>query len=301
MKKKSLPLIFFAMLFAFSPSHAQVSGQVEYKSLGLRFTIPATWTGRETEEGLLLGSTAEAGLMVVMPHESPSFEQLKQEADLGFTDDGIQLRRSGEYKQEGARAIGAEFSGNVQGESAKAYVIAVLNPKGGGITVMVVTSPSVYSEQLASRARSLAGSVEFFEPEVSAAVQKWKTLLSDTKLTYLNSSYSQGSGSGGYSTYGGHSAETTLSLCSAGHYKYKGKSSSSIDTGGAFGNSSSKDQDAGTWDVVNNAEGYCVLLLTSHNGSVDRYDLAYRDQDVYLNGTRYYHTGPKNGYTVDCP
>ncbi len=303
MKKKSLSLIFLAMLFAFSPAFAQVTGQVEYKALGLKFTIPPTWVGQETEEGMLLGSNTEAGLLVVLPHEYTSFEQIKQGAEEGLIDEGIELRRSGEFKQEGARAIGAEFSGKVQGESAKAYVIAVLNPKGGGITVMALTTTAIYSEQLVSRGRSLAGSVVFFEPEVSSAIQEWKTFLSDVRLSYIKSSYSSGPSYGGYSTYSGHSDQTVISLCAAGYYKLSSKSSVSIDSGGAFGSSHGGNQGAGSWDVVGDAQGNPILQLKAHDGSLSQYSLEYKDGKTYLNGSRYFRTlpGDSNGFVPDCP
>lgn len=286
------------MLLLLNPVSAQVTGLVEYKALGLKFTIPSNWVGQETEEGMLLGSNTEAGLLVVLPHEYTSFEQIKQGADEGLVDEGIQLRRSGAFRQEGSRGLGAEFSGMVQGESAKAYVIAVLNPKGGGITVMALTTTAIYSEQLVSRARSLAGSVVFFEPEVSSAIQEWKTFLSNVRLAYISSYSSSGGGS-----YGGYSDETVISLCGAGYYKFSSKSSMSIDTGGAFGSSHGSDQGAGSWNVVSDAQGNPLLVLKGHDGTNYQYKLSYEDNKTYLNGRRYFRTlpGDQNGYGPDCP
>lgn len=304
MKNMPTPLLLLALFFLLTPTRAQLSGPMEYKSLGIRFTIPTGWVGQETEEGMVMGSNTEAGLILLLQHTYNSLEQIKQEADQGIIEEGIQLRRSGEYRAEGSKGIGAEFSGIIQGENAKAYVIAVLNPSGGGVSVMAMTTAAVYSEQLVSRAQSLASSVAFFEPVISAEIKEWKAFLSDVRLTYMDSYSSSGiSDYEGYSSYGGYSTETVISLCKAGYFSLSSQSSTSVDTGGAFANSNGSNQGAGTWKVIGDAQGKPLLQLNGHDGTTYEYKLSYEDGKTYLNGSRYFRTlpGDPNGYAPDCP
>jgi hypothetical protein len=108
----------------------------------------------------------------------------------------------------------------------------------------------------------------------------------------MESYYSSGPtvGDGEYATGGGYSNKEVIDLCAAGYFTKNSRSSVSVDTGGAFGNSSGGGAGAGTWKVVANAAGEPVLKLIYHSGESEEYVLSYQDGKTYLNGYRYYRT-----------
>ncbi len=295
-------LVLFAICILIQSANAQLSGPVDYPYLGVKFSIPQNWVGQESEEGILMGSNNEAGLMIMMPHTFQSIDQIKQEAELGITDEGLSLRRSGEFQAEGNNGIGAEFSGTVQGEAAKAYLISLLNPNGGGVTMMAMTTTSVYSPQLVGRVRELSQSVVFSQPKQSDEVAEWKAYFSNKRLTYMNT-YSSTDYNGGYS---GYSDKKIMHLCGEGYFKSSSSSNSSFDTGGGaggFGYTHGQGKGAGTWKIVPNSQGKAILELTFYEGNVVEYQLEFTDDKTYLNGTRYFVTGADSGadYAPDCP
>lgn len=275
---------------------AQVRGEVAYDHLGLRFTIPPAWLGQETENGMVLGSETEPGLMLMLPHDYTALDQLRAEGDSGVVEDGVALKRSGDYRPEGDAGIGAEFSGQLQGQPARAYVIGLLNPRGGGITIMAITSEEAWSPAMVVRARELARSVAFSEPEATSDIAEWDEFFRDKRLTYMNSYSSTDYGGGG----GGYSDTRVIHLCSGGYFKTRNSSSTHF---GNYGATGSQAAGAGKWRIVPGAAGSAVLRLQSHSGEAADFQLDYRDNKTYLNGNRYFVTDGTHGadYAADCP
>ncbi len=280
----------FIMLAAASLK-AQLTGTVDFEYAGVSFTIPSGWQGQETEGGVLLGSNTEAGFILLMQHQASSIDQLKQEADQGLYDEDVALTRSGEYETIGPAGIGAEFSGTIQYERAKAYVIGLINPHGAGLTILSATSAQQYGPRYRELALSVAKSVRFYQPKQSEAANDWKSLLADTRLTYMNT-YNSSS----YDSYGGYSDKEEIDLCSQGYFKFNSSSTMSFDVPGGFGYSGDKGQGAGTWEVTSDAAGNPVLKLTFHNGQVKEYTLEMRDGKTFLNGYRYFRVGVGDPY-----
>ncbi|MGK7394417.1 MAG: hypothetical protein ACNS62_07580 [Candidatus Cyclobacteriaceae bacterium M3_2C_046] len=298
--------LFTGLILTFSINlnlNAQNTGKVDYKYLGISFQIPDGWIGQEAGEGYLVGSNTVSGFAYIIPHQEKSLEALKQQAQQGIQDNnGTALRLAGELKTSGSNAIAAEFSGTLEWQPVKAYLIGMVNPHGQGITIMAAASPADYNQAHQDLAQQLAGSMSFYQPEQSQAVAEWRQTLNNAKLTYMDSYYSSGSSYGGYSTGGGYSDKVEIHLCSQGFFKYVSSSSMSIDTGGAFGNSSGSNQGDGTWEVAGNAGGEAVLQLKFMNGEVHEYTLTYENKGTYLNGKRYYRTYASEGadYAPDC-
>lgn len=155
---------------------------------------------------------------------------------------------------------------------------------------MAAATPEQFTGTHKQLAVQLANSIHFYKPETPSVVEEWKQTLQNSRLTYMDS-YSSNSGSyGGYSTGGGYSSEIQIHLCGQGYFKYKSSSSTSIDTGGAFGSSSDSGRGNGTWEVVANAQGSATLRLNFNNGEVYEYTLDYQDKKTLLNGKRYFRT-----------
>ncbi len=263
---------------------AQVTGKIDNKEVGLSFVIPVGWVAQESGEAVILSSQTESGFMLMIEHTSTSIEQIKTDGDVGVSEEGFQLQRSGEYESIGTNGVGAEFTGAIQGEAAKGYVVGLLNPYGSGLTILSMAESSTYSKKYKDLAITFAKSVKFSKPVVPPIANEWKTALKDTKLTYL-SSYNSGGGSGGMS------AREEIHLCAAGYFKYSSDSSVSMNVDGASGSSSGKNDGAGKWEITGDGSGGVALKLTFENGEVKTYRLSAEGTKTFLNGKRYFKTG----------
>lgn len=277
-------LTFLAGLLFVSDTLAQQTGEVNYPSLGIRFTIPAGWKGAESGEVYVMGSDTQPGLIFLMTHEENQLDKLKAQAEAGLIDDGVSLQKSGALEEVGKEGIGAEFSGSIRGTAARAYVAAVINPFGTGVTVLAATDVPNYSDAYRKLAREVAMSLQFSQPVEPPVTQEWRNTLQGAKLTYLDS-YSSSS----YSSYGGYSSREEILLCGDRFSFYK-SSSMSIDTGGAYASSGGNSANTGRWEVTTSGAGVPVLRLQFDNGSVSEYELDYRDKKTYLNDYRYFRT-----------
>ena len=295
---KSNILVTLLLLVCVTTIMAQVSGKIDNKYAGISFTIPEGWFGQVSENVLVLGSNTEAGLMLVMEHDYTSEQQLKQEADKGINEEGFYLSRTSAYEKIGTNGVGAEFAGSVQGSSAKAYLVSLINSYGTGLTIMAMTTTEMYSSRYKELALGFAKSIIFSKPVIPPIVNEWQEGLKNTKLTY-RSSYN----SGGYGdSYGGMSEREEIHLCAAGYFKYSSSSSLTIDTGGASGYSAGKDGGAGKWEVTGDGSGGAALKLRFDNGNIRTYTLSFEDGKTFLNGKRYFRTGVQDDpqYRPDC-
>jgi hypothetical protein len=298
-------LLSLSLAIAVTPgAYGQTKGTVDYKYLGIRFVIPDGWVGQETQAGYLIGSHTEPGIGLVTTHQYKTIEQLGQQAQQGIYDqNGTALTVTGQLEAVGNNGIGGEFQGTLEGQPVKAYILALVNPHGDGVTIMSATSPHLYAPTHKNLALQLAKSLEFYKAETPPVVDEWREALKNCRLTYMDSYYSGGGvGVGGYSTGGGYSSKEEIHLCAQGFFKYNSSSNISIDTGGAFGSSGGRGQGAGNWEVVGNSQGGATLRLNFHNGEVYEYVLDYRDKRTLLNGKRYFRTYANEGpeYAPDC-
>lgn len=284
----------------------QTKGKVEYDHLGISFVIPEGWVGQEMEAGYLIGSDSEAGFAFLTTHQYNTVQQLRQQAQQGIFDQaGTQLMLAGNIEDFGSSGIGAEFSGTLEGQAARAYILGLINEHGDGVTIMSAASPDLYSQKHKNLALNLAESIKFSKPVTPPVVKEWEQTLQNAKLTYMNSYYSSGGGVdiGGtvYSSGGGYSDQVEIHLCAQGFFKYKSSSSTTIDNGG-FGSSFGSGKGNGTWEVVANAQRGATLRLNFYNGEIYEYVLAYEDKKTLLNGKRYYRTYASSGpdYAPDC-
>ncbi len=280
-------------------SIGQSTGPVEYKYLGIRFTIPDGWVGQENQIGYIVGSHTEPGFALLTTNPSRTMDQLHQQAQQGIHDqNGTMLTLVSQLENLGQNGIGGEFQGTLEGQPVKAFIAGILNPHGDGVTIMAAASTREYSPIHKSLALSLTESIVFFEAETSPIVNEWKQALRNAKLTFMDSHYSGGGGVNVdgtvYSTGGGYNSKVEIHLCDQGYFKYKSSSSVTVDQG-AFGSTSDSGQGAGTWSVIGNAQGGAVLRLSFHNGDMKEYTLDYQNNQTLLNGKRYYRTYASEG------
>jgi len=283
--------------------NAQSTGKVEYKYLGISFTIPEGWVGQEVKGGYLIGHNSEPGFAFLSTAQANSLNEIRMQAQQGIVEaGGTNLQLQGQLESISANSLGGDFTGTLENTSVKAFLIGVINTQGSSVLVMAAATPELYSSIHKDLAVQLAKSLVFSKAEVPPVAAQWQEKFTNAKLTYMDSYYSSGSSYGGYSTGGGYSMKREIHLCAQGYFKYTGSSSTSIDTGGAFGSSSGSTAGDGNWEIVGNQNGEAVLRLNYHNGDVYEYTLAYQDNKTLLNGERYYVTYASSGedYAPDC-
>lgn len=289
--KKEITVLIYTIVFGVV--QAQQTGTVDYKYLGVKFTIPDGWAGQEIEEGFVMGSNTIPGFMFLTTHEQKTLESIKQETKAGLLDNnGTNLSIQGEFQNIGNNGVGARFNGTFEGQAISAYIIGILNPHGPGVTIISGTTPEKFSDTYINLAKQFAASINFYQPEKSPVLDRWKEKFNNARLTYMDSYYSSGTSNGGYSTGGGYSSKTEIDLCAKGYFNFGSNSDMSFDTGGGFGSSNSNDAGQGSWEIVQSNNGNAVLRLNYRNGKVSEYELTYNEKDnkTYLNGYRYYVT-----------
>lgn len=290
--------ILITILSSFYFTNAQLQGQVNYDELGISFTIPDGWQGQEGEDMIVLGSNTIAGLVIITTHTSNKNE-LIQEAKAGIVDqNGTNMQLEESIETLTNNAVAGMFTGTMEYQQAKAYVIGMVNPNEGGIgvTIMSVSTAEAFSQANKDVATELYQSFKFKKIDKSSELAEWKEWLSNVRLTYMDSYYSPSSTDGGVG--GGYSNEERIDLCSAGYFLFNSNNEMTISGDNVSGYNSGGNSGNGTWKIV--ARGnQLVLLLKYHTGQESSYNLEYKDEKLYLNGYRYYRT-TEGEYAPNC-
>ena len=282
-------------LFTF-PAVAQqaLQGEVNYENLGIRFNIPQGWQGQEVEQGVLLVSQTHAGLILITTNTAKSLEEIRQQGttmvDFG---EGSQFSPKGALQPVGSNGLAGPFEGSFEYQPARAFIGGLFNAQGMGLSVIAVTSPEAYGAIHESSVLSLMKSVVFSKAKESNALQEWRDYISNARLTYMDSYYSGGDISGGYST------EIAIDICARGFFRYSGKDEMTVGGAGSSGWSQSGSEGNGTWQVMQAADGSAVLVLKFYSGEEYNYTLSYEDSKTYLNGQRYFVTR-EGEYAPNC-
>lgn len=280
-----------------SQMQAQQSGNVSYPELGIEFTIPQGWVGQLNGEAYFIGHQSTPGFIMLTTHEAKSVEEMRQNASQGMVDqtNGVNLQLSGQLENVGSQGVGAEFSGSLGGQQARAYMVGMINPYGAGVLVMSAVSQQQWSDQYKQLALQVANSLRFTQATQPPVVNEWKEKLGNTRLTYMDSYTSLDYSDANITTGGGYSSEVVIDLCTQGYFNYKSSSNISV-TGGAnttySGSASSHSQNKGngTWELRADPSGNVYLILNFYGGEVYEYALTYPDNELHLNGKRYFHT-----------
>ena len=295
---KYLLLIITSLLICMPDLQAQITGEVNYEQAGIAFTIPDGWFGQEAENLMVLGNNSLPGFMIITSH-AYSMDEIRDEMKKGYSEgNGTQLQLSSPLENINEQLIGGEYTGTIEGNAAKAYVIASVNPHdGAGLTIMAATLSNLYSSEYETVAKKLASTIKYTKIDRSTELEEWKTFLSDVRLTYMNSYYSSGYVDGDASV--GYSSETKIDLCSAGYFNFNSNSNLTVSGDGVSGIDDDGSRGAGSWSIKIGASGQPTLTLNFRDGSRNEYRLEYTDSKVYLNGTRYFRT-TEGEYAPNC-
>ncbi len=121
----------------------------------------------------MLGHDQIAGLILVIAHQASSLQEVAGEMQKGMSEEGIQLSPAGQVSQRGNNVLTGEYSGNVQGEQARARGFGTLSPYGGGAYVIAVSTPEKYGSDLQSAAEALVSSLRYVPVDVTALAQNF--------------------------------------------------------------------------------------------------------------------------------
>ena len=278
-------------LLLMSSASAQ-TGRIDYPYLGIQFTVPDGWQGAQQDDVFLMTSQSQPGVLAIFLNPATSRDQLKQVADQGIYDESTQLSRSSDFVRIGDAGLGAEFSGFMEFQSAKGFLVGVINPFGHSLTIAAVTSSDSYSSLQRELATQLTESVAFALPKESEKTKEWRDWLRGKRLTHMYSNYSSGSNyydaSGQtYGSYTSVSSTTRIELCSDQSFSFQASSQSSFDSVGGFGSGSSSDGGSGRWRIDTLGDGESLLTLTFNNGDTSEYELHHTEGKTYLGERRY--------------
>ena len=269
----------------------QATGRIDYKQLGLSFEVPEGWSGQEAEMGYLMASNTIPGILLLLPHDQAySLAQIKEQAQAGLNEaNGTNLQLAGPLANLGKGVIGGEFTGTLEWQPAKAFIIGMHNPYGLGMTIIAITTTEQYNTNYAGYAKAVKNSIQFSKPESKEDIGEWKDFMKNVKLTFMESYSSSSAGVDGM-TGGGYSMRKEIDLCGKGYFIYYGSSNISTGSDNSSLYSNDKTNGNGSWDVVVGLDGNPTLVLTFNNGETASFSLSYQDAKLYLNGTRYFRT-----------
>ena len=292
--------ICFCLLFFLSTStlFPQKVTKTKHDALGITFIVPDDWVGQQTALGFLITSTKTPGFILIFSNDIKDMNTMKSEALKGIVNNnGTSLQLTGNLEFLQKNGYAGKYTGTLEWQQTYSFIAGIINPYGNSITVLCATKPNLYSDEHRKITLQIVNSMQFIKPNRELSTididNEWKTILNDSRLTYMST----------YSTYGGgSSSKRIIDLCSKGYFNFTSSYSMALDTGGAFGSSSDANKGTGTWKVIKNTFGKPILQLTFYNGEVYEYVLTTdKDDKTFLDGERYFRTYKGAGkYSPDC-
>lgn len=270
---------FLLLLLLPAAAMSQSGPTIDAKSYGYSFKGPAGWIHQDLQNGShFFGSNTIAGLVAVYPHAYDSKEEVKAYVQAnGIEEEGMLLTPVGQIENFSTNGLIGTFTGWAEGGAIKAAMVSLFSPHGGGVSIIVLTSPEKFDASYLALAKSVAKSVSLVRPVESQLAQQWRQGLSNKKLTY-------------YNTTSNSTEKRTLILYENGRFVYGDQSSySSSDYSSDF-SSASQGEDGGQWKIL--GDGQAVQLqITYNDGSISQYSLQMKEgtaSQVLIDGSRYF-------------
>ncbi len=282
-----LPLIAFMMAsstaFAveISPGSSYTGPTtLEVPGLDIQFRLPAGFTGRATEEGMLIGHKTRPDLILGTVRSQASVGAIKTElAGPIPLDEGAVLQLKGQVRTKGNRIIA-----NYVGNGLAGYAVVRRSAKGEAIGFIAATKPKHLSG-MKRGVEAMAKSVRFVASKQSAY---WRDFIRNKMWVYMN-------------TGGGASTRTRITLCSNGRFSYYGGTSVFSQTRGVVSDTTvsgtSRGGYDGSWKVYGSpSQGRLILKV---DGAQETTQLRLRREKtrLFINGVRYLNDTRAKG---DC-
>jgi hypothetical protein len=293
----SLHLILINMLLA------QETGKVNFE--GVTFTVPSNWKGVKQNDLYLMVSETEAGIILVTPAYFSSLDLLREELNRQQSDgSSVTLSRVKPIEKIGSNALGAEFAGNFNFETATMYVAGTITANKRGFLIYAGTSTEMYSNHYKELSIRIIESLR--TTAVSAPAQRsvqtgneWERFYANTRLTYIDSYYSSGYGG---DISGGYSNKIVIDLCGQGYFNYRNDFELSGGSESSSFGSSDGQSGSGTWSISPKNESTATLILNFQNGKRIEYTMLYNENGAtFLNGDRFYKTTANDQVTDHRP
>ena len=279
-------LTVMTLILVFNNSFAQQTGDVNYPSLGIQFTIPAGWVGQEMEDLFVMGSTTEPGRIIMAQHTVSGKHALQQLLQQGLqVDAGTQLNTDSPISSVENDGLAVMLKGVMDYAAVKGYIVGRVQNDQHSILIMAVSSPESFNQNHVALVNQISDSLKFSQPKHSAQAAYFSQQLRNVRLTYIDSYSSMDYSGGGIS--GGYEMRKNLDLCAQGHFYYSGYSNLNAggDNASAYGNYSNTGH--GTWEITG-AGQEIYLKLRFNDGDVIEKALTEKDGGLYLDGGRYY-------------
>lgn len=216
--------------------------------------------------------------VMVVQHNSTMDEMVKLSADGFVYKKMIVLQLVGGVQRISAERMAVNLAGEVDGKPARARLLTLFSPNGGGAMVL----SGGHSGDMAAfseTADSVASSLQWVKFDTSSITKEWTTRLSNRKLHYFNT-YNSGGNSGGYANH------KQMGLCSDGSFFYRGDFSGSITVPGATASTGNNQRNIGRWKIGSQGAN-AVLQLVFSDGAQASYVLSDNGGKTLLNGTRW--------------
>lgn len=252
---------------------------IQSKSYGYSFKSPAGWIHQDLKNGNhLFGSNSVAGIVAIIHHAYDNIEEVKAYAQSnGIEEDYMSLQPIGEIEYFSSNGITGTFKGWIDGSPAKAAVICLFSPNGGGVSIYAATSPDKFSPSYTTIAKTIANSTQFYDPIESDLVKEWKEKLSNKKLIY-------------YNTTDNAAEKATYFLYENGWFIYADESSySSTDHSSTFSAASTSDN-GGKWKIIGD-ENEVLLELIYNDGSIYAHSIKQKEgseTQIMIDGNRFF-------------
>lgn len=257
------------------------SGQkVNDPSAGFSFQLPAGYQYALNQNSYSLTAPSSKVQFAVTPHNYNNFDQIRATAtDVSDAKSNTYLKTT--VQNYGSKGLIISMTGTSEGQPVTIALIALLSPNGGGVSIAGAGAAADFTADHTTTLKSIANSVQFSKPQVSAEALQWKQQLTGKRLTYLY-------------TGSGYSEKKVIQLCSSGRYERSGDDSYLSNDAFSTFSAAGQNGNAGVWKVQSRGS-QSFLTLVSDNGSTFEYSLAPKTSgQLLLNNKRYFIE------SVDC-
>ncbi|MCB9218677.1 MAG: hypothetical protein H6610_04350 [Ignavibacteriales bacterium] len=289
--------ICFLLLISNISFSQTIIGKISDPTLGFTLEIPNEWKGEKANQGYVFISESYSGFILIAQHNFNTFEEIVENAKQGISEEnGTFLSLDGELIKSNDKRVGGLFAGYLEGQPVKSYAESLLSPFGGGLSIFVFVEVENFSEYYKDLIKNISESVMFSKPLENSFSNEIKQVLSNCRLTHINT-YNSGYGSGGIQD------KIIIDLCETGNFNYYDESQVSISGGDLSGFNSGEKSGSGNWDILK-LNNQTILKLNFYSGEFFEYVLTFENDKTFLNGKRYFRTYKNSdveGTLPNCP
>jgi len=231
-------------------------------SWGFKFLPPDGWTHQKTNEGLIMGHTTIAGIILILPHMMQNMQEVQQEMRKGIQEEGNYLSISGNLSQLENNIIAGNYTGIMDGQQVKSRGYGTLSPYGGGAFIIAISTPEKLGDEIINDAKMIASNLIYEKINTSDLMRhfagKWTNFTTNTS--------------------------TWLQLYPDGTYdeQYESSYSGDLSGGGNWG-IAGNDNVKGRWTIRGNKDSGSIIVHLS-NGNEIIYEYRVHEE----RGEKYY-------------